>query len=213
MHYFFIVLTLSIFVLVPLSVSAIPPKEALDRLQKGNQRYMNDRLEHPNRSLERRESLQAAQEPFATILGCSDSRVSPEIVFDQGIGDLFVVRIAGNVVGDIELDSIEYSAFYLHASLVLVMGHENCGAVNAVLHHQTSNIEAVAEKIEQSIKGISLTMPNAVEKAVKANVRNVVQQLKATPVLGRLIEEGKLKIVGGYYNLKSGEVELLETAS
>lgn len=183
------------------------PEQAIKRLMEGNKRYVNDQLEHPNRNQIRREAVTANQKPFAIILGCSDSRVSPEIVFDQGIGDLFVVRVAGNVVGSIELDSIDYAALYLDSVLILVMGHENCGAIQAVLNHNTKEISAIAEKIELNIAGIEIGQPNAVKNAVTANVRAAVKSLRESPVLSRLIKEKKIEVIGGYYNLSTGEVE------
>ncbi len=180
------------------------PKESLDRLVEGNKRYAKDRLLHPNHSTDRREEVKEKQNPFAVILGCSDSRVSPEILFDQGIGDLFVVRDAGNVAGPIELDSIEYSVKYLGSSLILVLGHQSCGAVTAVLDGKTSDIEAVANLIEPAIKGAK-----TVEEAIKANVRSVVAQLQKAPLIKKLISEKKLACIGAYYHLGSGKVELL----
>ena len=180
-------------------------RAALQRLVDGNRRYVESKFEHPNRSAETRTATAAGQNPFATILGCSDSRASPEIIFDQGIGDLFVVRVAGNVASDIETDSIDYSVIYLGSQLILVLGHESCGAVTAVLNHTTKDIEQVAKLIEPAI-----TSTDTVEAAVKANVRAVVRQLKNTRVISRLINEGKVDVVGGYYQLTTGKVELLD---
>lgn len=188
----------------------ISPKEALNRLIQGNQRYVKDQLEHPNRTQESREAVKAQQFPFATILGCSDSRVSPEILFDQGIGDLFVVRVAGNVVGPVELDSIDYSALYLGSSLILVLGHENCGAVTAVFTNNAKDIPTVAEKIQPAVEIVQKTENNTLENAVKKNIHLVVKQLKNTPVISKLYKSGKIEVAGAYYHLKNGEVELLE---
>jgi len=184
---------------------AVPPAESLKRLMDGNQRYMNDQLLHPNHSSDRRDEIAAQQKPFATILGCSDSRVAPEIIFDQGLGDLFIVRVAGNVVGPVELDSIDYSVKYLGASLILVMGHEACGAVTAVMEGNTADIEAVAKLIKPSIKGAETATD-----AIKANARSVAAYLKQTPVLKKYIAEKKLEIVSAYYDMGPGSVELLK---
>lgn len=184
------------------------PKASLERLLSGNQRYAQDRLLHPNRDKIRREAVTSQQSPFAIILGCSDSRVSPEIVFDQGIGDLFVVRVAGNVVGPIELDSIEFSVEYLNSSLIFVLGHENCGAVNAVLSGNTKDIEAIAIQIEPAVEKSRGLSGNSLENAVKTNVKLVVEQIKNSETIARFIEEKKLDVVGGYYKLASGEIEL-----
>lgn len=183
-------------------------KESLKRLITGNERYTRDALVHPNRSQARREALSELQAPFAIVVGCSDSRVSPVIIFDQGIGDLFEVRIAGNVVGPIEIASVEYSAKFLGSSLIFVLGHENCGAVNAVLKNQTQDIEPIAEKIREAIKANPELSNNPLESAIKANVHSVVKQLRTNPLIAQLIKEKKLEVVGGYYHLESGKVEL-----
>jgi carbonic anhydrase len=178
---------------------------SLERLIEGNKRYASDKLEHPNRGYDRRESLSAKQEPFAIIVGCSDSRVSPEIVFDQGIGDLFVVRNAGSVIGPISMDSVEYAVIYLHAKVIVVLGHEGCGAVTAVMQNNTKDIETVAMMIEPAISAIRHT--NNLKDAIIANVKNSMAILNASPVLSRAVKNGTLEIVGGYYNLNSGIVD------
>jgi carbonic anhydrase len=185
------------------------PQKALETLMEGNRRFVNDSSTHPNRAVERRQETAGLQEPFAVILGCADSRVSPEIIFDQGIGDLFVVRVAGNVMGPITLDSIEYSALYLHSTLIMVLGHQNCGAVSAVLQGNTKDIENVAMLIQPAIEESLTQEGDRLENAVKDNVRNVVKALSRTSVLSKLLAEKKINIVGGYYNFHSGEVELL----
>lgn len=184
------------------------PKEALIELFKGNERHIKNLHENNRRDQERRTAISTKQTPFAIIVGCSDSRVAPEIIFDQGLGDIFVVRVAGNVVGPIGLSSVEYSAEYLHSPLILVLGHENCGAVKAVLAGQTLDIEPIAVKVEAAIKEYSSHLPNKLEDAVKANVRAVVEQLKKAPPIAKLIKENKLDVVGGYYELDSGKVTL-----
>lgn len=183
------------------------PKEALSWLMAGNERFANDKLLHPNRSQTRRESLIDTQNPFATVVGCSDSRVSPTLLFDQGVGDIFEVRLAGNVVGPIGIASIEYSAKFLGVSVVMVLGHENCGAVKAVLAGQTQDIEPVANKIQEALAGKNKS-DITLEYAIKANVKNVVNEIKANPAIAKLINEKKLEIVGGYYQLQSGKVQL-----
>jgi carbonic anhydrase len=183
------------------------PDEVLEKLINGNERYRNDQAVCPDRFGERRASLANKQKPFAVIVGCADSRVAPEIIFDQGIGDLFVVRVAGNVVGPFELDSIEYAINHLHASLIIVLGHENCGAIETVLSGKGSDIEFVAQEIKKNIKkhtNISL------EQAIKRNALAVVGQLESNPQFFRLILDNKLKIMGGYYHFSNGEVELLK---
>lgn len=183
-------------------------KEALDRLMAGNERYVKDMLEHPNRTTERREAVSTNHAPFATVISCSDSRVAPVLVFDQGIGDIFEVRVAGNVAGPIEVSSIEFASTALGSTLIFVLGHENCAAINAVLTHQTQDIQPIAERVEAAFKQ-NLKGPNSsLEEGVKANIRGVVQQLRANPVVARLIADKKVEVVGGYYHLQSGKVEL-----
>ena len=171
---------------------------------EGNQRYVNGQPLHPDASWERREAIVKNQTPFATIIGCSDSRVPPEIIFDQGLGDLFIVRVAGNVVGAVELDSIEYSVEKLGSSLLLVLGHESCGAVSAVMAGKTEDIQDVAHFIKPAIKGAT-----SVEEAIKANVRWVVARLQKNPIIKRLASEGKIDCIGAYYHLDTGQVEIL----
>lgn len=180
------------------------PSESLQRLIEGNQRYANDDVLHADHSADRREELLTKQNPFATILGCSDSRVAPEILFDQGLGDLFIVRVAGNIAGPIGLDSIDYSAKYLGSSLVVVLGHESCGAIAAVMEGNTADIKDVANLIKPAIKGAT-----NVEEATKANIRATVAFLKKSHLLKKLIAEKKIDCIGAYYHLGTGHVEIL----
>lgn len=185
--------------------NVLTPDESLEKLKLGNQRFVTENLEHPDRSSERRLELQNNQSPFAVILSCSDSRVAPEIIFDTGLGDLFVVRVAGNVLGQTELDSIKYSVLANRSSLILVLGHENCGAVQAVLKNKTQDIEAVAELIEPAI-----LESTSIEGAIVDNVKYVVECLKNSPVLSQFISLKELKVVGGYYHFGSGEVDFID---
>lgn len=185
------------------------PREALEHLLEGNRRYQREELLHPNRSQESRFSLARQQRPIATILGCSDSRVSPEILFDQGIGDLFVVRVAGNVVGSIELDSLEYAVLFLGAPLVMVLGHESCGAVQAVMEGNTRWIQSVAGLIAPAIEEAKKQKGGELKNAVRDNVLHVVAHLRKIPDFAALIREGKLAIVGGYYDFTEGSVTLV----
>lgn len=178
---------------------------AIQRLMKGNDRYTRDQLDHPNRTSERRDAVSRRQTPFAIIVGCSDSRVAPEILFDQGVGDLFVIRVAGNVVGDIALESIKFAAMNLGSSVIMVLGHENCGAVAAVLDNQASTIPVIAKHIAPAIKG-----DTSLEEAVKDNVKAVVSQLRRTSFISKLSRKGKITVVGGYYDLKTGDVQLVD---
>lgn len=181
------------------------PSDALQRLIEGNQRYAQDALLHADHSADRRNALLSGQHPFATIVSCSDSRVTPEMIFDQGIGELFVVRVAGNVVGPIELDSIDFSAKVLGSSLILILGHESCGAVKAVIDKNTADIEQVAALIQPAVKKAT-----DLEMAIKANVKYIVDHLKKSPHLKRLIAQKKLECIGAYYEISSGRIEILK---
>lgn len=187
------------------------PKEAMNTLMKGNERFMQDKLEHPNRTSERREAIASKQKPFAAIVGCADSRVSPEIIFDQGVGDLFVVRVAGNVIGPLEIDSVDYSVLHLGAIVVLVLGHENCGAVDAVISGQTQDIESVAKLIEPAVNQAKADgKEDLLVRAIKANALNMKKFLVDSPVIARLIKEKGIEVHAAYYNVQTGAVELLD---
>ncbi len=188
----------------------VTPAQALQLLIEGNQRFASDASTHLNRSQERRQELKEKQEPFAVVLSCSDSRVASEIIFDQGLGDLFVVRIAGNVVGPLELNSIQYAALHLHSSLILVLGHENCGAVNAAINGEIGDIPAISKLLIPAVKKTKNQGKDRLENTVKENVRLVVEQLNKSAGLKELVQKNKLSIVGGYYRLQDGRVELLQ---
>lgn len=185
---------------------------ALTRLMQGNQRYVAMNLMRPNQTMERRLQVSQAQHPSAIVLTCADSRVPPELVFDQGLGDLFVVRVAGNVLDDHVAGSIEYAAEHLGAPLVLVLGHERCGAVEAAVHggEAPGKIQSLIEAIRPAVKAAQQQPGDLLDNSVKENAKRVVQQLEhADPLLSHLIEAGKLEIVGARYDLDSGKVELL----
>lgn len=184
-------------------------KDAIKRMMEGNKRFRADQSTHPDRVGERRLETARLQEPYAVIVGCSDSRVAPEIIFDQGIGDLFIVRVAGNVIGPLERESIEYSALVLHSCLIVVLGHENCGAVKAVLEGQTASVQAIAQLIDPAVEK-ARNQKDPLEYAIKQNVKNMVDVLKKNPNLSPLIKQDKLAIMGGYYNFHTGEVEILK---
>ncbi|MBI2742429.1 MAG: carbonic anhydrase [Chlamydiales bacterium] len=185
------------------------PKLALERLIEGNKRFYKDKSEHPNRTEERRLETAGGQHPYAIILGCSDSRVAPEIIFDEGIGDLFIVRVAGNVLGPIGMESIHYSAIYLNSAIIVVLGHESCGAVQAVLNNNTKDIETIATQIKEAADRTKGQGDLRLENTIKLNAKMMVQQLKNDPVLSDLIKKKKLDIVGGYYDFHTGKVEIL----
>jgi carbonic anhydrase len=206
------------------------PQEALQRLMEGNQRFAANRLSDPNRSPQRRTAVANSQQPFATILGCVDSRVPPEIVFDRGIGDLFVIRTAGQVIDEAVLGSIEFGSFELKIPLIVVLGHERCGAIKAsieALEHggkdkgrhgkKESSHSAEPGDIGYLVQGLrpavekakSWGMGDLAENAMRANVSLTVQRLKKSPVLSAAEESGRLKIIGARYDLDSGAVDVL----
>ena len=191
--------------------------EALALLLKGNERFVAGSPRHGHESVDRRKELIAEQHPFATVLGCSDSRVPTELLFDQGLGDLFVVRVAGNVVAIDDLGSIEYAVDHLHTPLVLVLGHEGCGAVTAALEPEAArskeakDIQELLALILPALKGIDpkLSLMERVSRGVESNVRWSIQQLQNAPDLREKIAGGHLRIVGGVYELETGKVRLL----
>jgi len=205
------VLSLSFSAGASSSNSVLSADAVLAQLIEGNQRYVKGRLSHPNQTLDRIHEVAKEQHPIAVILGCADSRVPPEILFDQGIGNLFVIREAGNIVDDAVLASMEYAIEHLGVSLIIVLGHERCGAVEAALHgtyhgHIGTLIDAISPAVER-VKGKQGDLTDLV---VRANVENVVNRLiHAKPILDKKITEGKLKVVGGYYDLDTGKVDLI----
>lgn len=186
--------------------------DPLERLIEGNKRFVAGKSIHPREDLARRAGLAKGQKPFAVLLSCSDSRVPPEIVFDQGIGDLFVVRIAGNIFDEAVDGSIEYAVEHLGAKLIVVMGHESCGAVKAAIdHNREAHIQALAKAIEPILVKVEKQPGDKLDNAVRANVRYVVEQIKDNkPILAKHIEEKKVRVAGAYYDLDSGEVTLVE---
>jgi carbonic anhydrase len=198
----------------PEQSAKVAPAEALSRLKAGNQRFITGKLQHPNQNPKRRTELATGQRPFAIVLGCADSRTSPEVLFDQGLGDLFVVRVAGNILDDHVLGSIEYAVEHLGAHLIVVLGHQRCGAVQAAKETLDSKAEAPAHinSIVASIQpAVEATRGADVEATIKANTDNVVQSLRSSePVLKKEIEAGSITVVGAYYNLDTGAVVFTE---
>ncbi len=184
---------------------------ALQRLMEGNKRFTSGQPIHKNLGLEGLSTLKEGQEPFATIIGCSDSRVPPEIIFDQGLGDIFVVRIAGNVVGPIELDSVEYAVDKLHCPLVILLGHENCGAVKAALLGQENvpELENIYPLIAPALKKCQAQKGNILMNAVNCNVKEGVNHLKSSPLIAKYIASKQLRVIGGYYDFDHGKVTII----
>jgi len=187
-------------------------QDALDRLMNGNARFVAARLENPNRTPQRRAELLGGQKPFAAILGCADSRVPPEVIFDQGLGDLFVLRIAGNVATDDMVASAEYAVVHLDIPLVMVLGHSRCGAVTATLHkHATKgHLPKLAALIEPACLLTHGAPGDPVDLAARVHARRMAARLREeSATLATAAAEGRIRIVAAYYDLESGRVEVL----
>lgn len=190
----------------------VNPDAALKRLVEGNKRFVEEKRQNPNQSRLRLQETAVAQYPFAAILGCADSRVPAEIVFDQGLGDLFVVRLAGNVISPTAVGSLEFATAVLGSQLIVVLGHERCGAVAAAVKGDPlpGRIGTFVEDIKPAVARVKNKPGDAVDNAVVANVQYQVELLQETSImLTQMIQEGKLKIVGGRYDLDTGEVKLV----
>lgn len=190
-------------------------KEALSLLIEGNQRYVNSIRMYPNQSHSKRLELKKGQTPHTIILGCSDSRVPPEHVFDQGFGDLFVIRVAGNVIDDIVLGSVEYAAKHLGSGLLVVLGHSDCGAVQAAraYHKLDGHLPSIAEAIKEAVRSVADGFGD-LNSVVRAHARITAGHLRGSlPVLGTLVESGSLVVVSAFFDFDTGKVELLDGAN
>ena len=196
----------------------LTPDAALRRLKAGNARFVGGRTRFPTMQKEVLAELARGQQPYATVLGCSDSRVPPELVFDAGFGELFVIRVAGNVLGSSTLGTLQYAGSQLATPLFVVMGHEGCGAVKAALATkiagaaQKSRIAALLENIVPALEGLDASRPPdaLLRAAVEANVRHTVRELRNTPEGKARLAGGSIKLVGAVYDLRSGRVRFLE---
>ena len=202
----------------------ISASEALDRLREGNRRFVSEvRSRDSLASQARRNELTAGQEPFAIVLGCSDSRVPAEIVFDQGLGDLFVIRVAGNIVASSQVGSVEFAAARFGTRLVVVLGHSQCGVVLATLEelqqptdHQSQNLRSIVDRVRPSVEALLATElrhnPDAlVRQAVRANIRASASHLRhGSAILERLVQDTGLLIVGAEYSLETGVVDFFD---
>ena len=189
--------------------------EALSRLLNGDKRFVAGKSEEPTGAalVERRHALAKDQKPFAVILGCSDSRVPPELIFDVTLGDIFVVRTAGEVVDAIVLGSLEYAIEHLGTKLIVVLGHERCGAVTAAVSGatDTGDIPDVLKAISPAVEETKGQSGDAIENAVRANARDIARRLKSSgPIIAPRVQSGEVKIVAAYYSLDTGQVELLK---
>ena len=200
----------------------IPAREALERLREGNHRFAAD-IRRADQSHDRRAELAAGQRPFAIILGCSDSRVPAELVFDQGLGDLFVIRVAGNIVAPSLVGSVEFAAEAFETRLVVVLGHSQCGAIAATVEQlrrptaaRSRNLQSIVDRVRPAIEGLMGTPvahdPMALDHAAtRANIRASVDHLRhGSEVLEQLIQDNGLLVVGAAYSIETGIVEFLD---
>ncbi len=188
------------------------PEVALQRLLDGNARFVAGHPTHPNQSVARRVEVAGGETPFAVILTCSDSRVSPEFFFDQGLGDLFVVRDAGNTLNDHVIGSIEYAVEHLRASVILVVGHEKCGAVAAVIAggRAEGRMGTILAAIRPAVRESRNQAGDKTDNAIRSNARLVAKSLVVTgPIVSHAVQTGQIKIFAARYDLASGRVELL----
>lgn len=200
----------------PAADAALTPEAAMARLMAGNARYVAARATHPNSDAARRRLVAAGQHPFAVVLACADSRVAPELVFDQGLGDLFVIRVAGNVVDDAVLASIEYAVIHLGGNLVMALGHERCGAVKATAdaldghgspEDADTKIGALAALIAPAVRAVPAGAVDRIDAAVSLNAAHAAAEIFAgsRPLRTRVLA-GELKIVAARYDLDDGKV-------
>ena len=197
----------------------ITPAAALGRLAAGNRRFVQGLSSHPDQSAERRKSLVGSQRPFATILSCSDSRVPPELIFDQGLGDLFVVRVAGNVVDETALASVEYAVIHLDCPLIMVLGHAHCGAVTATMEaldgkpspdDAGTHIGALAALISPAVKAAPANSPDRLGDAIVINAeRSAAAILAGSSPLRTRAQAGSLRVVSARYELETGAISHL----
>ncbi|MCU0515429.1 MAG: carbonic anhydrase [Oscillatoria sp. Prado101] len=187
------------------------PDQIVQHLMEGNQRFVANKRQTPNQDTVRLTEVAKGQKPFAAILGCADSRVPAEIVFDQGLGDLFVCRVAGNIATPEEIGSLEFGTLVLGAKVIMVLAHERCGAVDATIKgaQVPGQIGSLLEAIKPAVDKSKGKSGDALENATKENVLHQAENLKASPVISKLIQEGKLKVVGGYYDLDTGAVTMV----
>lgn len=186
----------------------------LEKLKAGNELFVSGNPAHPHETLQRIKELKKEQHPFVILVSCSDSRIPPELIFDQGLGDIFSIRTAGNIIGEYELGSIEYAVEHLHCKLIVVLGHENCGAIQAYASSQHEkpaggHIQNLINYIacEEEEKNIPASQRSNIDILVKANITHCVNLLKSsTPVLKPLVDKQEIKIISAYYDLDNGKV-------
>ncbi|NJP04443.1 MAG: carbonic anhydrase [Chloroflexaceae bacterium] len=187
---------------------------ALEALMEGNKRFVSGAMNHPHQSVKRRLEVAQGQDPFAIILCCADSRIGPEVIFDQGLGDIFVIRVAGNVAADPTIIAgIEFASAVVGAPLLVVLGHQYCGAIQVAVaggEQPSTHLNQLMTALEPAITRIKDQPGDTVDLAITANVHHTVELLHSCqPIIADLVQKGALKIVGGRYSLDTGEVELI----
>ncbi|MBW4565428.1 MAG: carbonic anhydrase [Mojavia pulchra JT2-VF2] len=189
----------------------ISPEQALQELMEGNNRFVKRRRKSPNQTFTRLVEIAKGQKPFASILGCADSRVPSEIIFDQGFGDLFVCRVAGNIATPEETGSLEFGSLVLGSKVIMVLGHKRCGAVEATVKgaQVPGQIATLLAAIKPGIESVKNQPGDKLENACKANILSQIEKLKTSPLLSQLIADKKLILVGGYYDLDTGRVTMV----
>ncbi len=205
-------ITMTRAVIAAVHEPTISAGQALQLLLEGNQRFVAGKLEHPNQTPARRAEVAKGQHPFAAVLACSDSRTPPEIIFDRGLGDIFTVRVAGNVADRVVIESLDYSVKHLGVRVVMVLGHRRCGAVIAAVEGHEEEEKDVGPMLKELDPAVAATkgMPgDPVENAVRENVKLVVQNLATSQSCRAMVISGELKIVGGIYDLDTGTIEML----
>ncbi|MGD0119692.1 MAG: carbonic anhydrase [Candidatus Binatus sp.] len=194
------------------SEPSMPADQALKLLLEGNQRFIAGKMEHPNQSPARRDEVAKGQHPFASVLACADSRTAPEIVFDRGLGDLFTVRVAGNVADKVVIESLDYSVKHLGVRLVMVLGHTRCGAVIAAVdgHDAPGDVGPMLSELRPAVAASKGMPGDPVLNAVRENVILIVEKLSTSAELSAMVKSGELKIVGGVYDLSTGTIDMLK---
>ena len=200
---------------------------ALEELKAGNQRFLNGKMLHLNQDIARVKELIPAQKPKAVVITCSDSRVTPEILFDQGLGDLFTIRNAGNVISEVDEGSVEYAVEHLGTPLVVVLGHERCGAIAAMLQHYDNKMNGIEDSKKEAVSHITAIIKaledeeeaqeilneqtNRASRMTHANVLHAVKHLReSNPILSELYSNKKVEIIGAVYDLETGVIEFLD---
>jgi carbonic anhydrase len=200
----------------PAHAANVTPPQALDLLQDGNRRWVTGKLTHPNQSVARRLELRHVQHPFATVFSCIDSRVPPEVVFDRGIGDLAVIRTGAQVLDEgVVFGSVEFTPDHLHTPLILVMGHQRCGAVNAAIHTIQSggtapgHIQAIVDALRPAY-AVAIKQPgDLLDNMVRAQTKLTVRRIRRDPLIKEFIDRGELIVVGAYYSLDTGRALII----